>query len=69
MDHAKLFDVLKSLLLSNAILRRVECFAMSHPANHAICSYIDSSGYASRPIRIRLFIDYAILLKKRNPKY
>ena len=25
------------------------CFATSHPANHAICSYIDSSGYASGP--------------------
>ena len=60
MDHAKLLDVLKSLPVSLAILPRAVCFATSRPANHAICSYIDSSGYASWPIRICLFIDYPI---------
>ena len=29
---------------------------------HAICSFIDSSGYASGPITICLFIDYIIML-------
>ena len=29
------------------VLPHAVCFAMSCPANHAICSYIDSSGYAS----------------------
>ena len=33
---------------------------MSRPANRAICSYIDSSGYASGPISLCLFIDYII---------
>ena len=33
-------------------------------ADHAICSYIDSSGYASGPIRICLFIDYIINVVK-----
>ena len=60
MDHAKLLDVLTSLRVSHAILPRAECFATSRPANHAICSFIDSSRYASRPIRICLFIDYII---------
>ena len=58
MDHAKLLDVLTSLPVSHAILPRAECFATSRPANHAICSFIDSSRYASGPIRICLFIDY-----------
>ena len=60
MDHAKLLDILTSLPVSHAILPRAVCFAMSLPANHAICSYIDSSGYASGPIRMCLFIDYII---------
>ena len=60
MDHAKLLDVLTSLLVSRSILPRVVCFATSRPANHAICSFIDSSGYASGPIRRCLFIDYII---------
>ena len=60
MDHAKLLDVLTSLPVSHAVLLRAVCFAMSRPAYHAICSFIDSSGYASRPSRICLFIDYII---------
>ena len=66
MDHAELLDVLMSLPVSHSILPSAVCFAMSHvcfamshPANHAICSYIDSSEYASWPIRC-LFIDYII---------
>ena len=61
MDHAKLLDVLTLLPVSHAILPRAMGFATSRPANHAICSYIDSSGYASGQIRICLFIDYIIL--------
>ena len=61
MDHAKLLDVLTSFPVSHAILPRAVCFATSHPANHAICSFIDSSGYASGPIRRCLFIDYIII--------
>ena len=61
MDHAKLHDVLTSLPVSHAILPRVVCFAKSHPTNHAKCSFIDSSGYASGPIRICLFIDIMII--------
>ena len=57
MDDVKLLDVLTSLSVGHAILPRVVCFAASCPANHAICSYIDSSGYASGPIRRCLFID------------
>ena len=53
-------DVLTSLPVSQSILRRAVCFATSRPANHAICSFIDSSGYASGPIRKCLFIDYII---------
>ena len=53
-------DVLKSLPVSHAILPRVMCFTTSRPANHAICSFIDSDGYASGPIRRCLFIDYII---------
>ena len=60
MDSAKLLDVLTSLLVSHAILPRAVCFATSRPANHVICSFIDSSGYASGPIRRCLFIDYII---------
>ena len=60
MDHAKLLDVLTLLPLSQSILPRAVCFATSRPANHAICSFIDSSGYASGPIRKCLFIDYII---------
>ena len=63
MDHAKLLDVLASLPVSHAILPRAMCFATSHPANHAICSYIDLSGCASVPIRSCLFIDY---IKKKS---
>ena len=58
MDHAKLFDVLTSLPVSRSILPRAMYFATSHPANHAICSFIDSRGYASGPIGRFLFIDY-----------
>ena len=60
MDHSKLLDVLTSLPVSHAILPRAVCFATSCQANHAICSYIDLSGYASGPIRKCLFIDYII---------
>ena len=60
MDHAKLLDVLTSLPVSHVILPRAMCFAKSRPANHAICSFIDSRGYASGPIRRFLFIDYII---------
>ena len=62
MDHAKLLDVLTSLPVSQSILLRAVCFAMSHLANHAICSFIDLSGYASGPIRRCLFIDYIIIV-------
>ena len=51
MDHAKLLDDLSSPPVSHAILPRVVCIETSRPANHAICSYIDSSGYRSGPIR------------------
>ena len=61
MDSAKLLDVVTSLPVSHAILPRAVCFATSHPVNHAICSFIDSSGYASGPIRRCLFIDYIIM--------
>ena len=60
MDSAKLLDVLTSLSKSHAILPRAMCFATSCSANHAICSFIDLSGYASGPIRRCLFIDYII---------
>ena len=62
MDHGKLPDVLTSLPVSHAISPRAVCFVTSHPANHAICSFIDSSGYASGPIRRCLFIDYMIMI-------
>ena len=66
MDLAKLLDVLRSLPVSHAILPRAVCFALSCPPNHAICSYIDSTGYASGPIRKCLFIDF-IIYKNINP--
>ena len=62
MDCAKLLDVLTSLPVSQSILPRAVCFATSRPANHAICSFIDSSGYASGPISKCLFIDYKIIV-------
>ena len=61
MDYAKLLDVLTSPLVSQSILPRSVCFATSRPANHAICSFIDSSGYASGPIIRWLFIYYIII--------
>ena len=61
MDHAKLLDVLTSLPVSRSILPRAVYYATSHPANHAICSFIDSSGYASGPIRRCLFIYHIII--------
>ena len=60
MDSAKLLEVLTSLPVCHAILPRAVCFATSRLANHAICSFIDSSGYASEPIRRCLFIAYII---------
>ena len=59
--NAKLLDVLTSLPVSHAILSRAVCFSTSRPANHVICNFIDSSGYASGPIRSCLFIDYIIV--------
>ena len=61
MDHAKLLDVLTSLPVSHAILPRSVCLTKFRPANHALYSYIDSSGYASGPIRKCLSIDYIII--------
>ena len=60
MVRAKIRDVLTSLPGSQSILPGAVCFATSRPANHAICSFIDSSGYASGPIRRCLFIGYII---------
>ena len=60
MDNAKLLEVLTSLPVSHAI-PRVVSFATSLLANHAIWSYIDSSGYASGPIRRCLFIAYKVI--------
>ena len=60
MAHAKLLDVLTSLPVNQSILPRAVCFATSRPASHAICSFIDSTGYASWPIRRCLLIDYII---------
>ena len=57
----EILDFLTSLPVSHAILPRAVCFAMSRLANHAICSFIDSNGYASGPIRRCLFIDYIIM--------
>ena len=56
----ELLDVLTSLPVSHVILPRAVCFATSRQANHAICSFIDSSGYASEPI-IRCLIIYYII--------
>ena len=61
MDHAELLYVLTSLPVSQSELPRAVCFETSRPANHAICSFIDSSGYANGPIRRCLFIDYIIM--------
>ena len=61
MDHAELLDVLTSLTVSRSILPRAVYFATSGPANHVICSFIDSRGYASGPIRRCLFIDDIII--------
>ena len=61
MDHAKLLDVLTSFPVNQSILPRGVRFATSRPANHAMCRFIDSSGYASGPIRRSLFIDYIII--------
>ena len=63
-DHAKLLDVLTSLPASHVILPPAVCFATSRPANHAICSFIDSRRYASGPIRRCLFIDYIMIVIK-----
>ena len=62
MDHAKLLDVLTSLPVSQSILPRDVCFARSRPANHAVCNFIDSRGYASGPIRRCLFIYNKIII-------
>ena len=67
MDHAKLLGVLTSLPVSHAILPRAVCFATSRPVNHAVRSYIDSSGYASGPIRICLLIDSIIIILMYTP--
>ena len=69
MDHAKLLDIRTSLSESHAILPCAVCFATSHSINHAICSDIDSSGYASGPIRRCLFIDYIIKCDIGHVKY
>ena len=61
MENAKLLDVLTSLPVSHAILHRTVCFATSRLTKHAICSYVDSSGYAYGPTIIYLFIDYIII--------
>ena len=57
---------MKSLLVSNIELEK--------PTAHATCSYFNSSGYASRPIRICLYIqsvqknaNYAYSLITRAP--
>ena len=63
MDSAKLLDGLTSLPVSHAILPCAVYFATSRLAKHAICSFIDSSGYASGPIRRCLFIDYIIMFE------
>ena len=65
MDHAKLIDNLTSPLVSQSILPRAVCFATSRPANHAICSFIDLSGFACGPIRRCLFIDFIIISDSR----
>ena len=62
MHHAKLLDVLTSFPKCHAILPRAVCFATLRLANHAICSFIDSCGYASGQIRRCLFIDYILMI-------
>ena len=69
MDHAKLIDVLTSLPVSQSILPRAMCFATSRPASSAICSFIDSSGHASGPIRRCLFIDFIIIVIINSKTY
>ena len=72
MDSAKLLDVLTLLPVSHAILPRAVCFATSRPANHAICSFIDSSGVcflANQKMFIyRLYnnVPYLLFLKKQH---
>ena len=44
---------MKSILVTNTKWKK--------PTAHATCSYIDSSEYASGPIRRCLFIDYIII--------
>ena len=61
MDHVKLLVVLTSPPVSWSILPHAVYFETSRPANHAICSFIDSSGYAPGPIRRCLFIDNIII--------
>ena len=58
----ELLDVLTSVPLNHSVLPRVVCFATSRPANHAMYSFIDSSRYASGPIRICLFIMFIIII-------
>ena len=62
MDHAKFLDVLTSLPVNQSKLPRAVCFATSCPASHAMCSFIESSGYASGPIRRCLIIGYIIMI-------
>ena len=57
MEHAQKLDVLTSLPVSHVTLPRAVCCAMSRQANHATCSYISGSRYASEPIRRCLFIE------------
>ena len=44
--------------MTSILVTNIEC---EKPTAHEICSYIDSSGYASGPIRRCLFIDYIII--------
>ena len=44
IKDGSLLDFLASLPISHVILPRAACFAPSRPANHAICSFIDSRG-------------------------
>ena len=60
MNHAKLLDVLTFTSRKPCNITSCRVVATSRPANHAICSFIDSSGYASGPIRRCLFIDFII---------
>ena len=49
---------MKSILITN--------IKWEKPTAHATCSYIDSSGYASGPIRLCLFIGYIITVVTNN---